>query len=669
MSKLNLNDIVNPDSAAGVINTNSQRIEDEFDKVLYRDGTQPNAMLSNLDMNGYRVTNLPDPVSDAEPVRKGRFDLLEARADQMDTQVANAAASAASAAASAAAAEAAFAEDGTIILGNVAFTQSGAGAKTRTVTDKLKDWLSAADFGTTTAALQDAATEAMASGKKLIIPRGNYTLTTTLGFGNIVADIEVICETGARFIAGSGFPVGKLVQFTGGAGRKIIWRGGEFDGENMPNSGPGEANDILSFNLAGADLLLVEDVTATCGAEFTSAGSDSCIFAGWARRMIMNRISVRGAPDSGIYLSGGSTGDGSSEFSEELSVDDLTANACSNGLIIKRRFRRVNIGRVYLTDCGNGVAIGAEASFGDGSTDLEASDIDVGSIIARRTGAAVLLRFTDNARVGSVISRDMGCKIGTYTDTIANAVLMQGAQRSHIGSVIADGENSTIASLASRAVRLQSRTIDGVTRHSTHNTVGPITAQSIDRTMQEDDASQTNNIYQIAREISVATMPSALGTGSIVQQLSAKAPRIVAQSAVPASVTGTTAETTLATIPIAGRSMGPNGRLLVTTTWTVTNSANNKTVRVKMGGATQFSSVAVTTTASLRQQVEIANRNSESSQVAMANNVGGFGISSGAVITAELATTVDRDLTITAQLANSGETITLESYVVELIPG
>lgn len=56
------------------INANFDAIKDVLDnKVVFRDnptGT-PNSMKSNLDMNGNRLINLPPPVSDNEPLRRG----------------------------------------------------------------------------------------------------------------------------------------------------------------------------------------------------------------------------------------------------------------------------------------------------------------------------------------------------------------------------------------------------------------------------------------------------------------------------------------------------------------------------------------------------------------------------------------------------------------------
>lgn len=72
MSKLNLTNLSslqNEQSAITIINNNNDAIEAAVEKTLSRDGTVPNQMTKELDMNSNRVLNLPQPLTDAEPVR------------------------------------------------------------------------------------------------------------------------------------------------------------------------------------------------------------------------------------------------------------------------------------------------------------------------------------------------------------------------------------------------------------------------------------------------------------------------------------------------------------------------------------------------------------------------------------------------------------------------
>jgi len=145
--------------------------------------------------------------------------------------------------------------------------------------------------------------------------------------------------------------------------------------------------------------------------------------------------------------------------------------------------------------------------------------------------------------------------------------------------------------------------------------------------------------------------------------------RPVGQSSVAASVTGTTSETTLATIPIAAGAMGNNGRLRITALWTVPNNANNKTARARLGvSGPQVITATVTTQASLLVSRDVGNRNSASAQVCYgAGQTGSIGPSTTAVSTFTVNTAAAFDVCLTATLGNSADTMTLESYSVEIL--
>lgn len=141
--------------------------------------------------------------------------------------------------------------------------------------------------------------------------------------------------------------------------------------------------------------------------------------------------------------------------------------------------------------------------------------------------------------------------------------------------------------------------------------------------------------------------------------------RVLASSAVAVSHTGSTTETTLATITVPAGAIGANGALRVTMVWSYTNSANTKTARLRLGG-TSFLVFNATTTSSVRIENQIHNVNSEASQKGWVNSGTAFGSSTGTIVTASIDTTTAQDITFRGALANAGETITLESYLIEL---
>lgn len=147
----------------------------------------------------------------------------------------------------------------------------------------------------------------------------------------------------------------------------------------------------------------------------------------------------------------------------------------------------------------------------------------------------------------------------------------------------------------------------------------------------------------------------------------------LAQSAVAASCPVDTTEDVLATITVFGNTIGPNGRLSITTAWTTNNTAGNKTLRVRFGGVTGVAFMEYVNNNAVAQGVEtsICNVANTASQKGGASpgSPTGLGILNTAIATANVDTTQTTTLVITGQKALATDTITLESYLVRIIPG
>lgn len=80
MAKLTTSDLVslaNQASAVTTINANNTLIETAFENTLSRDGTSPNTMNSDIDMNSNRLYNLPlNPSTNSDPATKYYVDTL-----------------------------------------------------------------------------------------------------------------------------------------------------------------------------------------------------------------------------------------------------------------------------------------------------------------------------------------------------------------------------------------------------------------------------------------------------------------------------------------------------------------------------------------------------------------------------------------------------------------
>lgn len=160
------------------------------------------------------------------------------------------------------------------------------------------------------------------------------------------------------------------------------------------------------------------------------------------------------------------------------------------------------------------------------------------------------------------------------------------------------------------------------------------------------------------------------GTGSTTAQAAMAALKgvyILGQSGAAVAHTGDTVEFTLATITVPANAMGANGNIRVTAIISGSGTAGTRETKIKFGGTTFYDSTAVAGASYLsgRHQMQVLNRNVTNSQIGV--NTGNFAASSTATVTSAVDTTSSTTVTITGQLSNSGDTITLEAYSVELM--
>lgn len=131
------------------------------------------------------------------------------------------------------------------------------------------------------------------------------------------------------------------------------------------------------------------------------------------------------------------------------------------------------------------------------------------------------------------------------------------------------------------------------------------------------------------------------------------------------ALTGTTVETTLVTITIPAGLIGSKGQVKLYPLYSMTLNANNKTLRVKLGGSTAFSTV-VSNSSHSSALVIIRNIGSESVQKSSTTVVSGLGNTGTALNTLAIDTSVATTITVTGQLSNSADTMTLEGLFLEI---
>ena len=134
------------------------------------------------------------------------------------------------------------------------------------------------------------------------------------------------------------------------------------------------------------------------------------------------------------------------------------------------------------------------------------------------------------------------------------------------------------------------------------------------------------------------------------------------------AVTNTTAETQVASFTLPGGVMGLNGVLRLCPMFSQTNSANNKTLRIKLGAATAITQAfGGTGSASAYGILTIRNLNSQSSQKSTQGGILGVGTTSSAIGTSAADTSADITVSLTVQMGALAETVTLEHLFVEVL--
>ena len=164
-------------------------------------------------------------------------------------------------------------------------------------------------------------------------------------------------------------------------------------------------------------------------------------------------------------------------------------------------------------------------------------------------------------------------------------------------------------------------------------------------------------------------MTSPLGTAGL--SITSQPVYVLGASAVAVSAPADTSEDILATINVPAGAMGLSGQVRLRGLVTVNSNANAKTVQVRLGGiaGTVYLSKNAASVTTYPFEIMLANRGVANSQTSYQDVTGlAFNSLSGnAKVTSAIDTTVAQTIVITGQKAVAGDTITLESYLVELI--
>lgn len=145
---------------------------------------------------------------------------------------------------------------------------------------------------------------------------------------------------------------------------------------------------------------------------------------------------------------------------------------------------------------------------------------------------------------------------------------------------------------------------------------------------------------------------------------------LLASTNISVSVTGTADQTELGSVTLPGGLVSANGILEVSSFWAMTNSANSKNIKIKIGqtsdpatGGSSFLNRTETTILYHQHLCVLRCANSTSSQKAISSTLAaGFGSTTASNFTNTYDLSTDKKIFFTGQLANTGETVTLRGW-------
>lgn len=143
--------------------------------------------------------------------------------------------------------------------------------------------------------------------------------------------------------------------------------------------------------------------------------------------------------------------------------------------------------------------------------------------------------------------------------------------------------------------------------------------------------------------------------------------RVLAASATAIATTGDTSAHNIVTVTLGANTLLQHGCLKVLMAWSMTNSANSKTIAITWGGTSIMSFGVGTGVAAFQKEMCLFSRTTTSQVAVMQATVNGATSTSSASATTAVDQTIARDLVITITLANGGETATLEAYQIVVV--
>jgi hypothetical protein len=151
-----------------------------------------------------------------------------------------------------------------------------------------------------------------------------------------------------------------------------------------------------------------------------------------------------------------------------------------------------------------------------------------------------------------------------------------------------------------------------------------------------------------------------LGAADAIYPLVTRPVEVLAGSAVASSCSSSAVDEELYTLNILAGTLGVNSILQIEPLWTFASSANDKILKIAIGGTTVYTATR-TTSVKEAPLIVLANRNALNSQIQPYDNTY-VTAGSGAPATYAIDFSVNQTLQIIGQRDNSGDALTLEYF-------
>lgn len=628
--KATLTDVSPGYQSNGTLNNNFIALNDKFENTLSRDGSTPNNMEADLDMDSNDILNAKDGTFSGDLVVKG-VNILE-NLTGID-------------AGTVAMIRNSFTGDGTTTTFTLTRTPAGQGSvvpRIDGVDQFISEWtLSGNSLIFTEAPHDGALIEVILFNEFEVIPDLTYLPSTPQDFGAVgdgVTDdsvaIKAWIEAGGQMFGPTGnylvggvvatltkdmhaelMPGCKFISVTnldndmirinadsttvsGGTLVDIFVRGGFFDQTNQKNStvipfsanypgaNPGTTSTAEALSIrgevsiggtptAGFNKVTLRDIVgvASSTGHWESAGGDSCIFVGGSVTVDVSYCKFTGARDQGIYLSGLTSG---AIPNSSMVATYNTFVGCMFGATTKRLASNVVLAHNIGINTANVVSSVDVTTTGDNV--LLAHNISKAGawIVARATGGnAIKCVGNQSYRHGHLLEGDVVPT--TVFNNNNSCVRMEGTQKSEASSNrIVDLNTGVTAS--SPAVRLDS---DG-TNDAQYTKVFNNTADGVSSVVIEDSGEADFNEYWDNRGRNMSGDDVVLDGASSLDRDSH-----LYENNGTTTQTGSTTNDLVDSATIKGGVIRKTDKIRIEIAGSITGTAGTKRFGLKLGGATQ----------------------------------------------------------------------------------